>query len=237
MLSTVLSQLTFSHTLSLLFYILLAYLLLSMFRQTTLFHFLGYKTLFLIYLGWWLVSLKLDILALILWIVYGSLVVVFFIFIFFWLHTPTPQHIKKASPQLQALTTNTIIVITTLVGLNSLLVYKNSLFSAIWINYYELCYLHNSEEIESLGWALSINNPTATLLISLVLTLTCLTAIAWILNSKKHKWTPLKRRMCLLKPHTQLLTTGVRKQTPFLQEHRLLLSLNYVDSYNLKWRI
>ncbi len=237
MLSTIFSQLTLGHTLSLLFYILLSYLLLSMFRQTTLFHFLGYKTLFLIYLGWWLVSLKLDILALILWIVYGSLIVVFFIFAFFWLHTPHTPPAQKLSPKLQALTTNIIITLTTLTGLNALLVYKNILFVTPWINYYELCYLHNSEEIESLGWTLSINNPAATLLISLALTLTCLTAIAWILNSKKNKWTTLKRRTNLVQPETPILATGVRRQTPFLQDYRQILGLNYIDNYNLKWRI
>lgn len=213
-------------------YIIAAYVVVTMLKQTSTVSFLGYKLLFIIYTGWCLVYHSLDILALILWIVYGSFIVVMFIFSFLWLDTKHPLRIHYLSPQHLNMLTAIIISLVFVLSLRNACYVSNLVFTVHWINHYELLHLHNSEEIECLGWALSTDNTLPTVLISALLTTACITAIVIIINAKKQKWIILKKTLHLCTDYSRLITTAIRRQIIYQQEARELIKLNLVFFHN-----
>lgn len=222
------SQLASTHLSATLLYLVAAYVILSMLRQQTTVTFLGYKLLFVIYAGWCLVSHHLDILALILWIVYGGFIVVMFIFAFLWLESRHPLRLHALTTQHVNAAAVPAVIIAVSLGLNPAHYNATSVFAVHWINHYELLHLHNSEEIECLGWALSTDNALPSILVSMLLTASCITAIILIIEAKKRKWVLLKKYLRLFSADSHLITTAVRQQLVYQQEVRNLFKLNRI---------
>lgn len=196
-----------------------------MLKQKNVVTFLGYKTLAVIYIGWWLVLQNQDILALILWIVYGSFIVIMFVFSFLWLDTKNPLRIYLTT-MTQIAGSAPIILMTAIFFLSGFTKPStNSVFQVVWLNYYELLHLHNSEEIEALGWALSTDQTFPTSLVSLLLTLACIASIVVVINSKKFKWTYLKKILQVVGVVAKIVVAIVRYQTLHQQESRDRLRL------------
>ncbi len=185
--------------------------------------------LFIIYLGWWLAYNGLDIAALLLWIVYGSFIVVVFIFSFLWLDSQHPQQNTTNTFRPNFLPA-TIIFIICIFFTATYSNYNITYFLAVWwINYYEALNWHNSEEIECLGWVLYADNIFTLLILSSLLSIACIVAVALIIAGKKTKWTTLLRHLKLRNTSTALITTAIRKQHAYQQEKNIFFRLNKIQ--------
>ena len=125
---SVTSQLATKNLTLIVFYIIIVYTILSMVRQHQIVTFLGYKALFITYMGWWLVVQNLDILALILWIVYGSFIAVIFIFSFIWLPSQHPSRATDAQAR-YAYAAPTMLLIAAGLGINATVKSYNTFFT------------------------------------------------------------------------------------------------------------
>lgn len=199
-----------------------------MLRQTSIVYFLGYKLLFLVYSGWWLIYYHLDIAALILWIVYGSFIVVLFIFSFLWLDSQHPRrHLNQAFLSTSALTF-IILGFFCLFFTLDITTTNNFHFCVHWINYYELLNWHNSEEIECLGWELTLNQPLLLLLVATLLSCACILAVLLIVYTKKIKWILILKCLRIIQINKHVLNTAIRRQHFYQQEKIGLLRLNKI---------
>ena len=231
MLLSILSQFSAKYLLVIFLYLVVAYVLVKMLQQKSLILFLGYKVLLIIYVGWCLSSNNLDILGLILWIVYGSFLVVFFLFAFLWIDTKQPLQLYNATPQQQTALTAILVLAALLCGVAHARPYWANMFVVHWINYFELAQAQNSEEIESLGWALSTDAIVTTVLASILLTVACLAAVVIIINTKKQKWIIMKHFLQSSLRNDILVTTAIRRQNLYQQEGRSQQRLQRVAAH------
>lgn len=213
---------------SCLFYLFTLFSLFQILKQTQLVPFLGYKLLLLLYLGWWLVFNELDIAALILWIVYFSLIVVVFIFAFLWLNVLRPQALFRLSSKNLLLN----IVIFNLLTVYSMTFYAvryTPSFLPLWINYYELLSLYNTEEIECLGWILVVSQALNSLFVSFLLTIACVFAVLLIILAKKSKWLFFSKYLIKVQENNLILAAAIRKQHIPQQEKNMFCRLNKIQ--------
>ena len=78
------SQLRFYGIVQFLLEACILYNLVQLLRQSNTVYFLAYKLFFLIYIGVWFIYLDLDILAFLLWMIYGGFLAVVFILTLMW---------------------------------------------------------------------------------------------------------------------------------------------------------
>lgn len=228
MLLAYISQVSWVNLMNLVFFSLCAYNLFQLTQQRYLIYFLGYKIFFLVYVGWWLIACNLEIGALLLWIVYGSFIVVVFIFTFLWLDvhqlTGLYNHKRLSASQL-------LVLFFSLVLIFSIKSLKNSflyIWLIDWFDFYTLLDLQKAAELEFLGWVLSLYQPFLALLISSLLSISCVIAVILIIIAKKTKWLEL---LNYLRRHTwrrRLIAAAIRKQHLYKQEKNIFLKLNKI---------
>lgn len=223
-----LSQLNQISFITLIIHFLVIYNLYQLIQQTQLTYFLGYKLLLLIYIGWILIYYDLDILAFVLWIVYGSFIVVIFIFSFMWLNLNITE---EANTIINKLDIFMITLFTTVIIFSKAthIIFQWHIFlTAGWINYYELLGSHQTEELESLGWGLGVENPLSTLMVSLLLTFSSVTAIIIVVIAKKNKWASRNIILKSLKSSHKTFFAGIRTQHFYQQEKNNMIRLNKI---------
>ena len=223
MLSTLLTQFNKSTIFYLLINFLILYNLYQLIQQRQLTFFLGYMLLIILYAGCLLIYLNLDIMAFILWIVYGSFIVVIFIFSFMWLNFSPTQQPNSIFNNINIFIL-TIFCFLCIITRTSYYTINWQIFTTIsWINFYELLPLNNSEELEALGWGLSYENMWGTFITTLLLTFASITAIAIVIIGKKNKWVIKNILLTRLKTTNRLFFTAIRTQHMYQQEKNNLI--------------
>lgn len=220
------SQLSWINIANLLLLTICTYNLYQLVKQQYVIYFLGYKMLFLVYLGWWLIATNLDIAALILWIVYGSFIVVVFIFTFLWLDvsklTTFYNHIKISKQ-------NILIMFFCIMFGFAITNYLDSFsyyWTIAWVDYYTILNLQRTAEIECLGWIVSVVHPFLVIITSIILSITCVVCVVLVIASKKTKWVELLKHLKQKKWSQTIVAAAIRKQHIYQQEKNIFLRLN-----------
>ncbi len=220
------SQLGKTTFLKLLLFCLILYNLWQLLQQTQLTFFLGYKILLLFYVGVALIYFDLDILAFILWIVYGSFIVVIFILSFMWfnitLTTASSSLNSRSIFFIAALVIGLFFTLKVIAHTNH---WQLLLISSI-VNYYELANLQNTEELECLGWGISQDNSSNAIIATILLTIASITAIATVICAKRNKWLSRNFLLKFTKSNLNLYKTTVRTQRLYQQERNNLVRTN-----------
>lgn len=222
------SQINKVSFITLIVHFLIVYNLYQLIQQTQLTFFLGYKLLLIIYIGWILIYYDLDIMAFILWIVYGSFIVVIFIFSFMWLNLNITEQVNALFNKVDffMLALFSIIIV---VSKSTYVIFQWHIFMVSgWINYYELLAWSQSEEIECLGWGLSTENMCGLLIASIILTFASITAISMVIVAKKNKWASRNIILKSLSSSHKTLFTSIRTQHMYQQEKNNMVRLNKV---------
>lgn len=203
---------------------IICYNLYQLIQQVQLIYIIGYKFCILFYIGYLMTCLELDIFSCILWMVYGSFLIVIFIMSFNWVEATHFLFFEIASRYwiyFLIILVTIIFVYFNLVRSNEVL--YGTIWEVTWINYYEVLTIDLEEELEVLGWGLGFDNLMAVLLISILLTIACICLVCLIGSAKKRKvvtyfgfykrlfsggW--VKRFLCL------------RTQNTYIQEYKRL---------------
>lgn len=167
---------------------IICYNLYQLIQQAHLIYIIGYKFCILFYIGYLMICLELDIFSCILWMVYGSFLIVIFIMSFSWVEVTHFLFFEIASRYWVYLLIILAIVILVYFNLGSS---NEILYGIIWevilINYYEVLAIDLEEELEVLGWGLGFDNLMAVFLISILLTIACICIVCLIVAAKKRK--------------------------------------------------
>lgn len=168
---------------------LIFYNLYQLIKQIHLVYLIGYKFVLIFYIGWLLVYVDLDIFAFILWMVYGSFLIVIFIMSFNWVETTRYVFLEWTIYYWTYL----FMFLVLLILVCSQIEMSNEIFYITmwqfnWINYYEVLIIDLEEELEILGWGLGFDNLLILCLISVILTMVCVCMVYIISSAKKSKF-------------------------------------------------
>lgn len=149
---------------------------------------LGYKFCMLFYVGWLLIYIDLDIFGLILWMVYGSFLIILFVMSFNWVEGTRYVFFAYAKKfWLYCPFYFGIAVITYVyLGLENEL-HLTTVMWFNWTSYYEVLIDDLEEELEMLGWSLGFDNFVGVILISLMLTVICVCVVCIVQFARKSK--------------------------------------------------
>lgn len=194
--------------------ILVVFSFLQLLLQTNIIFFLAYKTLFLFYIGCLLIQLNLDITAFILWITYGTYIIVIAalsLMLFQFFNHLNFNRTRTFWNNWWFLCNLSFIIITITIWLSPL---KTFIYS--YVNYYELLTLDHYNELEQLGWNLGYVNLSWTIAITILLSFTCIFIVFLTTLTKNFKILQNLHLFChsKLQPVPHILKT----QTFFLQE-------------------
>lgn len=138
-------------------------------------------------MGIFLIVYNLDLNAIILWIIYGGLCIIFFIFSLIWFEIFKNYYkISQIRGNFYLIVLLLSIIIYYLINLN-VLNFEFYLKNNLYISYYKFILKSNLRELEMLGWGLIFYSTFIFLIISYSLLLNCLIIIIIINNSKKIK--------------------------------------------------
>ena len=166
---------------------LILYNLVQLLRQQQIIYVLAYKFILLIYIGWLLIYCDLDIFALILWMVYGGFICIVFILSFMWLDYNVFQFkLINFSFRYYLVAIFIIFFLYNNIFLVSEINFSD-LWQISWINYYEVLSWDIEEELEILGWGVTIENSAALLLVSFLLTVVCFNVVIILISARKNK--------------------------------------------------
>lgn len=183
--------------------------------QINIIFFLAYKTLFLFYIGCLILQLNLDINAFILWITYGTYIIVIaalslMLFQFF-----NNLNFNRA----RTFWNNWWFIcnLTFIIFLLTIYLCPTKIFIYSYTNYYELLTLDHYNELEQLGWNLGFVNIGWTMIITLLLSLTCIFIVLLTTLTKNFKLLATSHLLY----HKKLIYTPhiLKTQTLFLQEN------------------
>jgi len=213
----------------LIFNSLVIYNLYKLVQQTHLTFFLGYMLLLLLYIGVVLIYYNLDILALILWIVYGSFITIIFIFSFMWINIILVNKPENATKNINTFFFFSLLIFVTFNYFSNNVWQWYYFISCFWVDYYELLVLQNTIELEALGNALGYENICGLLAIANLLTLACITASSIVITAKKNKWFSSGLILKLTKKFLYKFSTLVRTQYFYQQEQLHLFRANQIS--------
>lgn len=228
MLIIYLLQFRFENLIIFLLEFLILYNLYQLINQIHLVYLLGYKFIILFYIGITLIYVDLDIFALIMWMIYGSFLVVCFIMSFNWVEATYYLFLERGN--YYWITLLVILVLFIIIGVQIELVNETREISIWCLNLtscYEISIIDFEEELEVLGWGLGFDNFFVLLLMSFILTMVCIYMIYLICAAKKSK---LKNYMIFYYSFFQQRNINkfmyLRVQNIYIQ--------NLSKSYNLK---
>lgn len=203
---------------------IICYNLYQLVQQAHLIYIIGYKFCILFYIGYLMIYLELDIFSCILWIVYGSFLIVIFIMSFSWVEVTHFLFFEIASRYwvyLLIILAMVLLVYFNLVSSNEVL--YGIIWEVIWINYYEVLAIDLEEELEVLGWGLGFDNLMAVFLISILLTIACICIVCLTAAAKKRKivnYFGFYKSLFVIDQMNRFLC--LRTQSAYMQEYKRL---------------
>jgi hypothetical protein len=151
------------------------------------FYLLAYFINLNIYMGLYLIIYDLDIFALILWLIYGGVVIIFFIYSLLWVETENINFFKKIFKNLFYI----YLVFLSLfyfITLELFPVTQVRFFSNFFLNYYSTLLFDIYEELDNLGFLLIYLGTAYFIIMSYILLFACCVVIVIISNAKKLKY-------------------------------------------------
>lgn len=213
-----------------LFQIILVYNILQLNKQTNFYFLLSYFILNLIYLGLYLIIYDLDLNSVILWIIYGGLCIIFFIYSLMWFEVFKNFYkiinIKKNGYLYIFFFSFIFFLLLNLKFLNLKLPFENDLY----YNFYNINLKNNIQELEILGWGIVYYLVIVLILFSYFLLLNCLIIFIIINNTKKLKNNLLNYYyVYLLKNKNLYYFSIIKNQYFFIQDYENLYQKNTLN--------
>lgn len=200
--------------------LILVYCIYQFSHQVQAVYLISYKFIILFYLAFIFIYTDNDFAALLIWMIYGGFLSIFFILSLAWLDLSFYRFQSKIYWY------NYIII-----GLAFYYSVHFSQMAILWdlifINYYELLILDYDEELEILGLGIGLENWLLIIIISLMLTVICLLIVIIIISGRKFislcHW-----KLYILSCHyiTQVKFITLRSQIFYKQEELYLSPTN-----------
>jgi hypothetical protein len=167
--------------------ITLFYNFVQLLRQTNFYFLLAYFLTFILFLGIQLIIYSLDLVAIILWIIYGGVIIIFFVYSLMWVDFSKNEYYSNKFKLFYSGFIN-FFVFLFFYFLNLEEGFEFKLLTFRYFDFYLLLNQSNLEELEGLGWSLIYFTTSFFLLLSYFLFVVCCTAITIVLNAKKIKY-------------------------------------------------
>lgn len=202
-------------------------------RQKNIYYLLAYFLNTILFLGLVLIFYDLDLVAIILWVVYGGVIIIFFLYSLMWYENARLIYYNSKSRLF------TYGISCGFFGL--IMYYFNLEFSTetinlplaqlTLVNYYEILNFDIYEELEGLGWGLVYYTTFLFILISYLLFLACCTVVVLIINSKKIRYVGIDNYFNYIKNNSDLFYFNIYKnQNFYVQDYET----TYQDSGTVK---
>lgn len=167
--------------------ITLFYNFIQLLRQSNFYFLLAYFLTFILFAGIQLIVYDLDLVAIILWIIYGGVIIIFFVYSLMWVDFSKNEYYSNRFKLFYYGFVNfSIFSIFYFLNLEEGFEFKFLTFR--YFDFYLLLTQSNLEELEGLGWSLIYFTTAFFLLLSYFLFVVCCTAITIVINSKKIKY-------------------------------------------------
>lgn len=169
------------------FQVTLFYNFVQLLRQYNFYFLLAYFLTFVVFSGIQLIIYDLDLVAIILWIIYGGVIIIFFIYSLMWIDFARNEYYSNKFK----LFYYSFIGFVTFFSFYSLSLnsgYESHTISFKYFDFYILLNQINIEELEGLGWSLIYFTTSFFLTLSYFLFLICCTSITIVISSKKIKY-------------------------------------------------
>ena len=204
------------------------YNLFQIIKNSNFYYIFVYFILLILYLGVFLISYDFDLNISILWIIYGGVLIIFFMFSLMWLDL-----LKLNYSGFNLKNYYYIFIIIILVSLIILFYYKgNNNFIKLnynFINFYNEIILNIFNELELLGWGVIYYTSIIFLIIAYFLLINCLIIITVINNIKKIKSNILNSLYIYMRRDKKSIFVGALKnQKFFIQEYENLYQRNSI---------
>lgn len=168
--------------LELIFQVIIIYNIYQILNQSNFYYIISYFFLLIIYFGIFLILYDLDLNCIILWIIYGGICIIFFIYSLMWFEV-FKSFYKNITFQKKNYFIIILIIITIL---NYRYTDINYFFqNKFYLNYYEINELDKIQELEILGWGILYYTTILFILFSYFLLFNCI--IVTILNNNNKK--------------------------------------------------
>lgn len=173
---------------------------------------------FILFLGLYLILFDLDIICIILWILYGGVIIIFFIYSLLWFENiKNNKYINKYRFIYYFFSFILFIFFCLINNLD----YLDTNFKKVndtlyvWKDFYIFLVNDINEELENLGWGILYYSTFFFLILSYMLFLSCCIAIVIILNAKKVKYLFINIYYLLFKKNVNLLSFNIFKYQHF----------------------
>ncbi len=217
--------------------VILFYNLIQILKQNNFYYLLAYFLNFIVYLGLYLIIFDLDIICAILWIVYGGVILIFFIYSLLWFENIKNINYFSKYKIIYYLFNFFILFSYFLLNIKtieySINITKYNTFN--YRDFYAFLNLDTYEELDNLGWGLIYYSTFFFLIISYMLFLACCCSVVIIINSKKIKYTYINIYYLFIKKNINLFSFNIYKyQHFFTQEYE---NINQIHSLNKNFKI
>ena len=171
----------------------------------------------ILFLGLGLIFYDLDLVVIILWIVYGGVIIIFFLYSLMWYETARLFYYNSKSRLFSyGVSFSFFLLIMYYFNLElSNETVNLPLAQVILVNYYEILNFDIYEELESLGWGIVYYTTFLFVLISYLLFLACCTVVVLIINSKKIRYTSIDNYFNYIKNNSDLFYFNIYKTQNF----------------------
>jgi len=213
--------------------VVVLYNFIQFIKQKNVYYLLAYFLNTILFLGLALIFYDLDLVAIVLWIVYGGVIIIFFLYSLMWYETARSfYYSSKARLLSYGFSFGFLGLIMYILNLElSTEIINLPVTQIMLINYYEILNFDIYEELESLGWGLVYYSTFLFILISYLLFLACCTVVVLIINSRKIRYNSIDNYFNYIKNNSDLFYFNIYKnQNFYVQDYET----TYQDSGAIK---
>jgi len=213
--------------------VVVLYNFIQFIKQTNVYYLLAYFLNTVLFLGLALIFYDLDLVAIILWIVYGGVIIIFFLYSLMWYETARSfYYSSKARLLSYGVSFGFVGLLMYIFNLElSTEMINLPIAQIMLVNYYEILNFDIYEELESLGWGLVYYSTFLFILISYLLFLACCTVVVLIINSRKIRYNSIDNYFNYIKNNSDLFYFNIYKtQNFYVQDYET----TYQDSSTVK---
>lgn len=213
--------------------LILFYNLVQIIKQNNFYYLLSYFLLFIFYIGIYLILFDMDISCIILWILYGGVIIVFFLYSLMWF-----DNIKNfnyfSKYRIFYYCIGFIFANLNLIFFSNQTITINSIGYKTFYDFYDFLNLDLFEELENLGWGLVYYSTFFFIILSYMLFLACCVSVTIIINAKKIKYLYINLYYSIIKKNRNVFPFSFFKYQYFYSQDYENINQNYSYTKNFK---
>lgn len=199
------------------FQVILLYNITQLLKQINFYYLISYFFITIIYLGIFLILYDLDLNCVILWIIYGGICIIFFVYSLMWFEV-----LKVFYKNITYIKKNIFLIFILIISFFYYKFYKINYYLSnnLYINYYLNSELNKIQELEILGWGLIYYTTFIFVLFSYFLLINCIIITILNNNNKKIKTNLLNYYyLYFLKNNNLYYLSFIKNQHFFIQDY------------------